>query len=40
MYLATVTDKCSLNNDTNKQSDLDDDILALVQPTEELIDRC
>lgn len=36
-YLATVTDKHSVNNDTNKQSDLGDGVLALAQGTEELV---
>lgn len=31
MYLVAATDKHSLNNDTNKQSDLDDSLLALSQ---------
>lgn len=39
MCLVTVTDKHSLNNDTNKRSDLGGGVLALAQWTEELVGR-
>lgn len=39
MYFVTVNDKHGLNNDTNKQGDLGDGLLALAQQTEELVGR-
>lgn len=39
MYLVTVTDKHSVNNCTNKQSDLGDGSLAFAEQMEEQVDR-